>query len=411
MSSAFRVVSCAVWDDDRLESMSRSRPNAGTLWHYLLSCGFDQSIPGLIEGGVGRIADQMRWSYKGTERVLNELVDSGLIKLDRQRAVILIPERVGDLACYPKQPDGVFHWLKSLWRIRKRSPLKAEAIELCAEAMHRRDRARGSKKPVWLPAFRTALQDHGIPEPESLAKYDDPSLEVDLVNDPLDQKIKDQKEEEPPAPASSSKTEEQLDLEAEISVSPALAVRLWSEIAEPAGFPRNRPRKALQAPPLPWRKDGPRDVEAALTELLEHLAAKCRKFARPSPKGHRAWTLKSVLPKAVEILAGVYDSTSGSTSGSPPSTPSGSRPTLVLAPTPPVTPDETKRFASDPMDCREWRVRRKALGLTGSVKEPGGGQHGQKGMDPRRPRRGGEPPASGAREPDRTPTRDSDGRG
>lgn len=77
--------------DARYRALSGPQPNAQSLWDYLIDCGQDRSIPGLLPLGLGTIAEAFGWSIDGTRAAWAEIEHQGMAFADWRARLIWLP--------------------------------------------------------------------------------------------------------------------------------------------------------------------------------------------------------------------------------------------------------------------------------------------------------------------------------
>lgn len=88
----YRKVECATWHDEAFLELSAPKPNAQTLWMYLLTGPRTTIIPGVIVARPAIMADDLRWPLRGFQKALDEIVDKGLAKVDPAVGLVVLPK-------------------------------------------------------------------------------------------------------------------------------------------------------------------------------------------------------------------------------------------------------------------------------------------------------------------------------
>jgi hypothetical protein len=120
----YAKVARRMWDDEVFRSWSKPPPNAQTLWQYLLTCPNGGSVPGLFRFSVAETAERFEWSIEDTQRVLQEIVDSGRAEYDPTARLIYLPNalRAND----PQSANVVVGWSRQ-WAELPECALKRRA--------------------------------------------------------------------------------------------------------------------------------------------------------------------------------------------------------------------------------------------------------------------------------------------
>jgi hypothetical protein len=140
----YRKVFTCVWQDDRFRALSAPRPNARTLWIYLLTGEHTCQIPGLARVGEAALAESLGWSVPAFHRCWREIEGAGLAQADWASRVVWLPNAIRYDP--PANPNIVKGWHRP-WReipdcdLKERARIHIESH--CAE--------RG---PSFVEAFR-----------------------------------------------------------------------------------------------------------------------------------------------------------------------------------------------------------------------------------------------------------------
>ena len=84
----YRKVDVRMWTDERFLKLTAAKPNAQTLWLYLLTTPHQTAIPGLLPLGAGTIGDDLDWSRNDVKKFLVELEDAGMIVTGESNGLI-----------------------------------------------------------------------------------------------------------------------------------------------------------------------------------------------------------------------------------------------------------------------------------------------------------------------------------
>ena len=161
--SFWRPVDVRVWEaDDKFPSLSRAEPNAQTLFLFLLTGPHTTSLPGLSVCGIGTIAEVLRWPFGGVDACMAELVAAGMIKFDRARRVVYLPNALRYNA--PDNPNVVRGYARHFSMIPP-SPLKMEFwSRLKAHCAKRGD--------GFAAAFDAVIEEPDAPTPDAPDLFD-----------------------------------------------------------------------------------------------------------------------------------------------------------------------------------------------------------------------------------------------
>lgn len=122
----YRRISTTLWTDERVLALSRPRPNAQTLWFFLLTGPCSRSIPGLIPVGPLALSEMLGWSVRALKRRFAELEALGMVKVDWPHRLIWMPNAVKHNP--PDNPNVITSWRHILDETTA-CPLRTEALE------------------------------------------------------------------------------------------------------------------------------------------------------------------------------------------------------------------------------------------------------------------------------------------
>lgn len=108
----YNRVSTQIWMDPAFTSLPPDTPNARHLYLRLLAGPETTVLPGVITRGPLAIAEIMDWPVDATRVALDELVQSGLIKMDHRARLIYVRRVLADNP--PANPNVVTGW-ESTW--------------------------------------------------------------------------------------------------------------------------------------------------------------------------------------------------------------------------------------------------------------------------------------------------------
>lgn len=113
--AAYRKISTQMWGDEKFRKLSRPRPNAQSLWQWLLTGPKSTNVPGLIHSAnVAQIASAIGWSVAATKSKLREIEDAGMAVVDNEAGVVWIPKAVRHNE--PSNPNQAAGWAATLHR-------------------------------------------------------------------------------------------------------------------------------------------------------------------------------------------------------------------------------------------------------------------------------------------------------
>jgi len=139
--SRWRKVPVPLWTRPAMRRLSTA---ARLLLLYLRTGPHSTSIPGLLAVGEGALAEELRWEPAEARQAMQELVETGMVRLDRETRVIWIPDVIDD--DWPASSKVVEGW-RSYWEEIPECALKAEAAA--------RLRALLAESPTHLATFAT----------------------------------------------------------------------------------------------------------------------------------------------------------------------------------------------------------------------------------------------------------------
>lgn len=119
----YRKVEPDVWMSDDFRALSAPKPNAQTLWLHLLTSPRTISIPGVIVATPGVMADDLRWSRRGFDKAMAEIVAAGLAEIDPSAGLVVLTKalivdgKVRDSA-HPGSVNAVRSWVTSLLKLK-----------------------------------------------------------------------------------------------------------------------------------------------------------------------------------------------------------------------------------------------------------------------------------------------------
>jgi hypothetical protein len=116
----------ATWRDPTFRALSVSKPNARTLYLYLLTGPHLEGVPGLFVLNDAAVAQYLGWPVDTVRPQLTEVYEAGLASVDWRRSVVWVPEAAR--ANLPARPGTMARW-QAFWPLLPPCPLVDEARE------------------------------------------------------------------------------------------------------------------------------------------------------------------------------------------------------------------------------------------------------------------------------------------
>lgn len=181
--SDYSKVARHVWHDDKFRRLSAPKPNARTLWFFLLTNPFQSSLPGLFSAGETRIAEAVgNWSLKAFRKCWNEIVTQKMATADWSAPLVWVPKAV--IYDPPANPNVSKSWGRILSRMPE-CELRAEAQRFIEWFLKRyEERLPEPKRKPYLEPFQEALVEWSripVPSPSPLP---DPSPSPSPAREP-----------------------------------------------------------------------------------------------------------------------------------------------------------------------------------------------------------------------------------
>ncbi len=153
----YRRINPRVWQDEKFVRLSKAKPNAQTLWLYLLTSDLRMVLPGVVKHmGPATLAECLGWTVAATKKCWAEIEAAGMAKADWTARVIWMPRALihepADNLNQIKGWRAAFHEIPSC-------PLKAEI----AAAVQR---FLADKPKDWWEAWGTPPPPVNPPKPE-----------------------------------------------------------------------------------------------------------------------------------------------------------------------------------------------------------------------------------------------------
>jgi hypothetical protein len=128
----YRKLDVRMWADEKFRKLSAPRPNAQSLWVYLLAGPHTTSLPGLSSIGEAALAEALGWPLPAFRRCFRELADLGMVRADWNARVVWVPNAIR----YNPPPNYkvVVGW-KVHWEEIPECGLKAEALRALRDGL------------------------------------------------------------------------------------------------------------------------------------------------------------------------------------------------------------------------------------------------------------------------------------
>jgi hypothetical protein len=178
----YRRVSIKIWGDARFRSLSAPKPNAQTLFMFLITGSHTSVIPGLCEGGEARISESLGWPLAAFRRCFAEIAAMGMAEADWRARVIWVPKAVKHNE--PASPSVVKEWARALEEIPE-CVLKAKAVAAITSYLRNRGPSWLAAWPAGQPAGQLDGQGAGEPGPHQEQEQEQ-EQEQDRLDAPAD---------------------------------------------------------------------------------------------------------------------------------------------------------------------------------------------------------------------------------
>lgn len=158
--SRYRCVSTRLWGDERFRALSAAKPNAQTLWLFLITGPLTTNVPGLMRGSPQVIADELNWRARQTHLCFAEIEAQKMLRFDRAHRVIWIETAINHNP--PSSTNAVRSWFPTIRDCFPECEIVSEALTSLRQSLFRIG-------PSWADAF-----DEAFPKKTGKA-YDKPS--------------------------------------------------------------------------------------------------------------------------------------------------------------------------------------------------------------------------------------------
>lgn len=109
------VVQIRMYGDEKFKRLSKPKPNAQSLWCYLLHGPRTTRVPGVIIAGRGTMAtDDLKWPLRDFDRCFQELVDAEMAIADWDAGLVYLPNAFRQPENQPASPPTAVTWKTEL---------------------------------------------------------------------------------------------------------------------------------------------------------------------------------------------------------------------------------------------------------------------------------------------------------
>jgi hypothetical protein len=124
--SHYRKIHVKVWGDEKFRTLSGPRPNAQTLWFFLLTGPQTGIIPGVSAAGEAALAETLGWTLQAFRRAFNEIKTQGMALADWESRLVFLPRAT--VYNPPESPNVVKAWRKAFDELPE-CTLRSQAYE------------------------------------------------------------------------------------------------------------------------------------------------------------------------------------------------------------------------------------------------------------------------------------------
>lgn len=110
-----RKIDVRMWGDERFVALSSPKPNAQTLWVFLLTGPQTTAAPGLFSAGEAALAEMLDWPLPAFRKCFREIEVREMAKADWRARVVWIPKAV--LYNPAENPNTVKAWRRAIAEI------------------------------------------------------------------------------------------------------------------------------------------------------------------------------------------------------------------------------------------------------------------------------------------------------
>lgn len=151
----YSKIGVEVWSDAKFVRLSRPRPNAQTLWFYLMVNPARTALPGFLVVGEMGLAEGLDWPLPALRRCWREIEEQALARADWASRFLWIPNMAPRDP--PNAPNVAKAWGRAMAQIPE-CPLRVEAqaavdsfLEAMAQSIHRAFREGMGKDKGYSP--------------------------------------------------------------------------------------------------------------------------------------------------------------------------------------------------------------------------------------------------------------------
>lgn len=163
----YSKVARRMWHDEKYRNLSAPRPNAQTLWVFLLTNPYQATLPGLFSATEATIAEFMGWPLRAFRSCWTEIADAGMAMADWRARLVWIPKAV----TYdpPANPNVAKSWGYVLSRLPE-CALRSSAQQFIEAFLKQfEERLPEEKRKQYLKAFLDGIHNRQtIPLPSPL---------------------------------------------------------------------------------------------------------------------------------------------------------------------------------------------------------------------------------------------------
>jgi hypothetical protein len=104
----YRKIDVRIWSDEKFRRLSPPKPNAQSLWFFLLTNRFTTNIPGLYSAGEAALAEELAWPLAGFRKAFDEIRREGMADADWTARVVWVPKAIRYHE--PESPNVIKRW-------------------------------------------------------------------------------------------------------------------------------------------------------------------------------------------------------------------------------------------------------------------------------------------------------------
>lgn len=122
----YRLITVHMWDDDKFKALSKPKPNAQTLWIYLLTGQHTTAFPGVFVAGMAQLAEAISWRISQFRKIFEEILKNNLARYDKNTRLMFLPNAV--IHNPPQSPNVVKAW-RRIYETLPDCDLKTEVFQ------------------------------------------------------------------------------------------------------------------------------------------------------------------------------------------------------------------------------------------------------------------------------------------